>query len=145
MATSTPAFLLNAISIDSDSVFTIEDEAIKQVFKKIEVSGLRKFLSASFQEIYSFELLSIYKKSSVSDDEKIQLLVFGHSLVVDDEFFANLLQLPNVGISSFSDVSALDVEEMQVNLSASGQLIKVYDLLVDIATTLTTFKVVYKV
>lgn len=66
-----------------------------------------------------------YEKSSIIDDGKIWLLVSGHSLVIDEEFFASLFHLPNEGISSFFEVSVLDVEEMQVSFSTSGNSIKV--------------------
>lgn len=43
MATSTSAFLLDAVAIALESVFSIEDETIKSFFHKIETSGLRNY------------------------------------------------------------------------------------------------------
>lgn len=83
MATSTPLFLLRAMAIDFESVFSMEDESIIAIFKKLEEFGIKKFLSASSLEIFSFELLNVYDKSSILDDEKIQLLVSGQSLVIN--------------------------------------------------------------
>lgn len=78
----------------------------------MESYGLRKFLSAMSQEIYSYELLCIYENRIVNDEGKIFMRVHDHTLLVDKEFFSSLFHLPTEGIWSFVDVSSLDIEEM---------------------------------
>lgn len=90
MTTSTPAYLLNSIEMDFDSVFILEDESIKEFFRLVEVSGLKKFHSASSQEIYSYELLCIYENISINDNENIAMTVHDHTLLVDEEFFISI-------------------------------------------------------
>lgn len=58
MAT-TPAFLLNATTIDFDSVASMEDAAI--IFKKIAESGLQSFFSLESQDILATVLLSVFE------------------------------------------------------------------------------------
>lgn len=50
-----------------------------------------------------------------------------HKFLVEEDFFAIQFQLPPEGISSFVEVSALDVEEIQIKFSTSCKLIKVSD------------------
>lgn len=49
MASSTPTFIVNATSIDFESISTISDEAMKTVFNLLEVSGLKGFFGISSQ------------------------------------------------------------------------------------------------
>lgn len=119
METSTPKFLLSVIAIDFNYVFNLEYESIKEVLRLVEASILKKFFFASSQEIYSCELLCIYENISIFEDRKILMTIHDHILVV-----SSLFQLPSEEISSFSEFSALGVEEMQVKFSTSEKLVK---------------------
>lgn len=102
------------MAIDFDSVISMEDESIKVVFNKIEESRLKKFFNFSSHAIYSYELMCIYDNRKISEDRKVIMSVHDHSLVVDEEFFANIFQFPNERISSFSKVSSINIEEMHI-------------------------------
>lgn len=56
------------------------------------------------------------------------MTVHDHTMLVDEEFFSNLFQLPSEGISNFTDVSTLDIEEIQIKFSAPGHSVKISDM-----------------
>lgn len=77
--------------------------------------------------IYTYELPCIYENSTVNDEGKIMMSVHDHTMLLDEDFIASLIHLPSEGISSFSDISNLDIEEMQVKFSASRKSVKISD------------------
>lgn len=92
-ANSNPSYLLNAIDVDFDFAFSLKNELDKDVFRLVEASGLRKFLLASSQEIYLYELLCIYENGTVNIEWNIIMSVLDHSLLLDEDLFATLFQL----------------------------------------------------
>lgn len=90
MAFSSPSYLLNALAVDIESIYSMEDEAISQVFCLTEWYGLRHFLSAPSLEIFVSELFNIYEKSSIDAEGKIVMNVNEHSLLVDEGLFSSL-------------------------------------------------------
>lgn len=62
MATpATPAYIMNALAIDFELIYSMEDPAILDVFKKIESSGLKSFIGYSL-DIYVPELKNFYRR-----------------------------------------------------------------------------------
>lgn len=73
MATSTLTFFVNATTIDFASISTMEDDAMKYIFLKIEEYGLKGFFDISSQVMLSPTLRSTYENSTVTADGKILL------------------------------------------------------------------------
>lgn len=65
MISYSPAYLLNALAVDFNSIYAMEDKVISSVFHLIDSSELRYFLSAPSLDIYETELLTIYEKRLV--------------------------------------------------------------------------------
>lgn len=55
------------------------------------------------------------------------LNVDGNFASVDRDYFAELFQLPNEGISSFADISATEIHEVQTLVSATDKPFKISD------------------
>lgn len=53
------------------------------------------------------------------------MTIHDHALLVDEEFFPSMFQIPYEGIYSFADVSSLYIEEMQIKSSTSSNSIKI--------------------
>lgn len=71
-------------------------------------------------------LLNSFENSHVEDD-KIFLHIDGHIASVDEDYFAQLFQLQREGIYSFVNVSAADLAEVQMLVSASAKPFKISD------------------
>lgn len=57
-------------------------------------------MSAISQEIYTYEMLCIYENNTVSDEGKILMSIHDNTLLVDEEFFASLFQIPQMECSA---------------------------------------------
>lgn len=70
---TTPSYLTNAYFVDLESIYSLEDRAIVDVFKLVDSSGLMLFLSYSL-DIYVPEPKNFYGRGSVIHDEKVVML-----------------------------------------------------------------------
>lgn len=77
------------------------------------------------QDVQVPTLIFAFDHSYVSADGKILLDISGHSVTVDEEYFSNMFKMQKEGISSFTDVSYIEIEEMQVLFSATGNAFKI--------------------
>lgn len=83
MTTSTtPSYIMNALAIDFESIYSLEDPFIYEIFKKIESSGLKSFLRSSL-DIYVPELRCFYGRGVVSDERKIVMPLGKQYLLID--------------------------------------------------------------
>lgn len=126
MASATLTLIVNATAIDFDSIAAMSDAGMRYVFNKIEESGLRGFFDISSQAFLVPNLLNSFENSYV-EDGKVVLNVDGHIGLIDEDYFANLFNLPREGISSFGDVSSSDIEDIQALVSASSKPFKISD------------------
>ncbi|XP_073057378.1 small ribosomal subunit protein uS4m [Primulina eburnea] len=87
MANQVPAYILNVMAVDFDSVLSIKDEAIKAVFLKLEAARLKNFLGLSYHEIYPKEIQDLYANAFISADGKITITVNSQLLTIDKDWW----------------------------------------------------------
>lgn len=114
---------MNALAIDFDSIYSMEEYAITAVFKSIDSSEFRVFLSFSL-DIYVLELKNCYGRGTITKDGYIFMPIEENNLLIDQGFFTSLFQLLFKGISAFFEVSQEAFEEMQLKFSSSSEAIK---------------------
>ncbi|KZV17519.1 hypothetical protein F511_38354 [Dorcoceras hygrometricum] len=121
------SLIQNAIQVNFDSVLSFPDEGMAQMFKALESTGLRGFLSCP-SVLYEDDLLSL----------------FAHSI------FTDVFALPTEGLNSMDEVPKNLIYDARSVFSASGEPIKTsckkkemkieFRLLNDIMAKSITFK-----
>lgn len=103
----------------------MEDAEIVSMFKILESSGLKTFLTSSV-EIYVPDFKDFYAMGSVSDDGKANTPLNEHTLMIDKTFFATLFQLPSKERTECTIVPESILEDMKTKFSATIDPIKMF-------------------
>lgn len=120
MALSPPAYMLNALAVDFDSIYALGDEYVTKIFQCIEKSGLRNFLGGLSLEIYPDELLNIYGNSHINDEGAVAMRIGEFDISLDEGSFAALFSLPTEGIINFTNILSTDVDDILTVSSATS-------------------------
>ncbi|KZV23152.1 hypothetical protein F511_04991 [Dorcoceras hygrometricum] len=112
----------NAIQVYFDSVFSMEDEGMVQMFKDLESSGLRGFLGCS-SAIYEAALVDFYHNASVRNN-KIFSSIQGKSIEISEEQFAGIIELPIEGLTEMNEVPKELVFDARTAFYADGEQLK---------------------
>ncbi|KZV36118.1 mucin-2-like [Dorcoceras hygrometricum] len=97
-------------------------EGMEQMFKALESSGLRGFLSLS-SAIYESALLEFFQNASVRDG-KVVSTVQGKAVEITEEVFAGTFELPTEGLTEMTDVPKDLVFYAWSAFSMSGEQLK---------------------
>ncbi|KZV15930.1 histone-lysine N-methyltransferase 2D-like [Dorcoceras hygrometricum] len=92
----------NAIQVYFDSVFSMADEGMVQMFKDLESSGLRGFLGCS-SAIYKAALVDFYHNASMRDNKVISSIQ-GKSVEISEDQFAGIFELPTEVLTDMNEV-----------------------------------------
>ncbi|KZV39890.1 hypothetical protein F511_04530 [Dorcoceras hygrometricum] len=112
----------NAIQVYLDSVFSMEDEGMVQMFKALESSGLRGFLGCS-SSIYEAVLVDFYHNASVQDNKVISSIQ-GKSVEISEEQFVGIFELPTKGLTDMNEVPKDLVFDARSAFSTDGEQLK---------------------
>ncbi|KZV30362.1 hypothetical protein F511_34872 [Dorcoceras hygrometricum] len=97
------SFISNALQINFDSVFWIQDnEGMVNMFKANEASGLRGFLGCQ-SVLYEQELAQFFDTTIVQDGD-ITCAVSGKYVTISESRFASVFNLPTDGLTDLSEV-----------------------------------------
>ncbi|KZV30155.1 hypothetical protein F511_16042 [Dorcoceras hygrometricum] len=114
----------NAIQVYFDSVFSMADEGMVQMFKALESSGLRGFLGCS-STIYEAALVDFYHNASVRDNKVISSIQ-GKSVEISEEQFAGIFELPTNGLTDMNEVPKDLVFDAISAFSTDGEQLKTF-------------------
>ncbi|KZV24646.1 histone-lysine N-methyltransferase 2D-like [Dorcoceras hygrometricum] len=112
----------NAIQVYFDSMFSMVDEGMVQMFKALESSGLRGFLGCS-STIYEAALVDFYHNASVRDNKVISSMQV-KSVEVSEDQFAGIFELPTEGLTDMYEVPKYLVFDSRSVFSADGEQLK---------------------
>ncbi|KZV35995.1 hypothetical protein F511_30565 [Dorcoceras hygrometricum] len=112
----------NAIQVYFDSMFSMADEGMIQMFKALESSGLRGFLGCS-SAIYEVALVDLYHNTSVRDNKVISSIQ-GKPVEILEDQFAGIFELPTEGLTDMNEVSKDLVFDARSAFSADGEQLK---------------------
>ncbi|KZT76964.1 flavonoid 3',5'-methyltransferase-like [Dorcoceras hygrometricum] len=97
------SFITNSYQINFESVLMIHDnEGMLNMFKALEVSGLRQFLGCE-STLYEAELGHFFE-TALLQDEDITCAISGKFITISPSLFTTVFALPSDGITNFSEV-----------------------------------------
>ncbi|KZV31864.1 hypothetical protein F511_43651 [Dorcoceras hygrometricum] len=115
----------NAIQVYFDSVFSMEDEGMVQMFKALVSSGLRGFLGCSY-DIYEAALVDFYDNASMRVNKVISSIQ-GKSVEISEEQFSRIFELPTEGLTDMNEVPKDLVFDARSAFSADDEQLKTGD------------------
>ncbi|KZV49967.1 hypothetical protein F511_40305 [Dorcoceras hygrometricum] len=116
------SLIQNPLQINFDSVLILSDEGMVSMFKTLESSGLRGFLSCS-AAIYEKNLVNFFENSIVRGNSVISS-VQGLFVEFSEEKFVGVFDLPTEGLTSMNELPTDLINEGRRAFSASGDVIK---------------------
>ncbi|KZV34298.1 hypothetical protein F511_29158 [Dorcoceras hygrometricum] len=116
------SLIQNALQINFDSVLSLSDEGMGQMFKDLESSGLRGFLGCSCA-IYEKDLVNFFENGLVSNNTVISS-VQGKYVSITEEQFAGMFDLSSEDVSSVNDLPANLINKVRTSLSANEEPMK---------------------
>ncbi|KZV38969.1 hypothetical protein F511_34148 [Dorcoceras hygrometricum] len=109
------SLLVNALQVNFDSLLTMENIGMIEMFKSLEESGLKVFLGAS-DSIYEEAVIEFFANANVIAGMIVNL-VGTRKIAITKDMFANVFGLPSEGLTSFLNIP----EETKVLTSKSVQ------------------------
>ncbi|KZV32515.1 hypothetical protein F511_35120 [Dorcoceras hygrometricum] len=112
----------NAIQVYFDSVFSMADKGMVQMFKALESSGLHGFLGCS-SAIYEAALVDFYHNALVQDNKVISSIQ-GKSAEISEEQFAGIFEFQTEVLTDMNEVPKDLMYDARSAFSAGGEQIK---------------------
>ncbi|KZV58075.1 hypothetical protein F511_39661 [Dorcoceras hygrometricum] len=111
------SFFGNALQVDFDSVIAMENAEMAQMFKTLENTGLKGFMTAS-NSVYESAMVEFLANEKVIAGTIVSF-VANRKLAITKEIFAEVFGLPTEGMVGFLDIQKKTVDEMRIQLSGT--------------------------
>ncbi|KZV58042.1 dystroglycan-like [Dorcoceras hygrometricum] len=111
------SFFVNAMQVDFASVLAMEHTGMDRMFKTLEETGLKGFLTAS-GSVYESAVVDFFANATVIVGTIVSFIA-NRKLALPKEVFSETFGLPTKGMESFLDISNQTMVEMRGRFSGS--------------------------